>query len=182
MSRYFIKEVKNDSVSAGPSGSVITAINYEDDGKNAWITLVDVDGIVNLSLTEDDIFDKSVEPDDEDEEFWEYVNEHTVDEFGGFEIGESCSGIAFSINGKTEEDMSAKLLQYLILLTFCDSTEDLIQRGTGKYIDDVDLSDFDMYEIFDIEDEDYDDDEDYEEDEDDEDYVEDYDDDEGEED
>ena len=173
MPRYFVKEVKNDSVSAGPSGSVITAINYEDGGKNAWITLVDVDGIVNLSLTEDDIFDKCVESDDE--EFWDYVNEQTVSEFGGFEIGESCADIAYAINGKTEEDMSAKLLQYLILLTFCDSTEDLIQRGTGKYIDDVDLSDYDMVEIFDLEDEDYEDDEDYDEDEDydDEDYDED---------
>ena len=153
LKRYFIKEVKNDSVSAGPSGSVITAINYEDDGKNAWITLVDVDGIANLILTENDIFDKCVESDDED--FWDYVNEHTVSEFGGFEIGEGCTNIAYAINGKTEEDMSAKLLQYLILLTFCDDVGDLIERGTGKYIDEVDLSDYDMYEIFDLEDEEY---------------------------
>ena len=148
MKRYYIEDVKCDVLSGGPDpGIVCTSVKYTDGSSSKWLTNVEVDGLPNFYLTDDDIFDK-VMGDDDDEEFQKYRDEHFIEEFDGIELGE-YEDIVDSLM-ENEEDPAASLIKFVIAVTRSDmeSTQELIQTGKGKnaeeieiYIGDLDLDD-----------------------------------------
>lgn len=148
MKRYYIEDVKCDVLSGGPDpGIVCTSVKYKNGSTSKWLTNVEVDGLPNFYLTDDDIFDK-VMADDGDEDFQKYRDEHFIEEFDGIELGE-YEDIVDSIM-ENEEDPAASLIKFVIAVTRSDmeSTQELIQTGKGKnaeeieiYIGDLDLDD-----------------------------------------
>ena len=86
MSRYYIEDVKCDVLSGGPEpGIVCTSVKYSNDGDSKWLTNVEVDGLPNFYLTEEEIFDK-IMADDDDEAFQNYKDEHFIEEFDGISL------------------------------------------------------------------------------------------------
>ena len=132
MNGYYIEDVKCDVLSGGPdAGIVCTSVKYSNDGVSKWLTNVEVDGLPNFYLTEDDIFDK-IMADDDDEAFQAYKDENFIEEFDGIELGE-YEDIVDSLM-ENEDDPAAALIKYVIAVTRSDMeiTQELIQSGKGK--------------------------------------------------
>ena len=82
MGRYLIKDVKCEVVSGGPATGIVAAsIQYEYDGAVKWIHVVEVDGMPNTYIRDDDIFDVLV-GDDYDAEYVQYLEETSEHEIG----------------------------------------------------------------------------------------------------
>ena len=75
-----------------------------------------------------------------DDELVAYLNDHLIDEFDGIWLGEYDE-----IEESLEENLgnpSANLIKYMLELTRCpaDELNTLIEAGTGKYVDEIMLS------------------------------------------
>lgn len=152
MKRYLIQDVKCDVLSGGPEGIVCTAVKYSDGRATKWITNVEVEGIPNFYLTKEDIFDK-IMADDDDEEFQEYRDEHFIEEFNGVELGEYVD-IVNSLM-ENEKKPAAALIKYVIAITRCEmeDMQEMIAAGKGKYADEIEITIDDM--DLDLEDDDF---------------------------
>ena len=140
MSRYYIEDVKCDVLSGGPDpGIVCTSVKYSDGKAAKWLTNVEVDGLPNFYLTDDDIFDRIMANDD-DEKFDEYRDAHFIEEFDGIELGE-YEDIVDALLEK-EETPAASLIKYVIAVTRSDMerTQELIRTGKGKNADELKIT------------------------------------------
>ena len=139
MSRYYIKDVNCDVLSGGPDpGIVCTSVKYSNGSVSKWLTNVEVDGLPNFYLTEDDIFDM-IMADDDDEAFQDYKDEHFIEEFDGIKLGEYEDIVDFLM--ENEGNPAAALIKYVIAVTRSDMeiTEELILSGVGKNADTLDI-------------------------------------------
>lgn len=164
MSRYFIENAKcgvtEGGMGCGPiSGNVVATIQFKDGNATQWLSLVEVEGIPNVYLTEKDVFEDLVAEDFEDTEFIEYMQEHYIDEFEGIEFDDDYSTTFESI-AEDPENPAVPLIRYLIALIRCemDEVNELIERATGRYVDEIDIPVSDVEEEW--IDEDYNEDED----------------------
>ena len=151
MKRYLIEEAKcgitDGGVACGPvSGNVVASIKINDGTVTSWLTLVEVDGIVNLFMTDRDIYEEILQEDFSDE-FQAYLNSHAIDDVNGLEFSEDYSS-AFSSISDDPENPAVPVVRYLIALVRCDmeETEGLIQMATGKYADELDIPAIDVEE------------------------------------
>ena len=86
--KYFIEDAKcgvtEGGFACGPvPGNVVTTVKYTADGETNWLTNIEVDGIPNFYITKEDVFDKAMQDDPDDEEFWDFMNDSFVNEFDG---------------------------------------------------------------------------------------------------
>ena len=140
MSRYYIEDVKCNILSGGPDpGIVCTSVKYSDGKAAKWLTNVEVDGLPNFYLTDDDLFDR-IMADDDDEEFDEYRDAHFIEEFDGIGLGE-YEEIVDALTEK-EEAPAASLIKYVIAVTRSDMerTQELIRTGKGKNADELKIT------------------------------------------
>ena len=151
MKRYFIEEVKcgvsEGGFACGPvPGSVVVAIKYRDGQESKWLNMVEVDGIPNVSLTDNDIYDDMIR---EDEDSIEFFEKHSIGDFNGIAIDYDYSTTFESI-AEDPKNPAVPLIRYLITLTRCDmdEVEGLIQMATGKYVDEIDIPVSDEEEMF----------------------------------
>jgi len=95
--------------------------------------------ILNVILTDKDIFDRLLK-NDSDEDFNEYVNEHEIFDFEGTEFDGDYSTTISSLYENTENP-AVPLIRYLLTLTLCsqEETQGLIELATGKYIDEIEV-------------------------------------------
>ena len=147
MRRYFIEEVKCDVFSGGPDPGVVCAtVKYSNGNTTKWITNVEVDGFPNFYLTDEDIFDRI--RDINDEEFQESLDKYYINDFDGIELGEYEDIVASLI--KNEKNPAVSLIKYVIAVTRGDFeiTEELITTGKGKNADElkIEMSDLDLDE------------------------------------
>ena len=139
MKRYFIEEAKCGVINYGPSGVVITAVKFSVDDVAQWLYVVDVEGILNVVLTDNDIYDELME-DNGDEEFNDYVNAHNIGDFEGIEFdGDYFTTYASMYDDP--ENPANPLIRYLLTLNACsmEEVDDLVELAVGKYIDEVDI-------------------------------------------
>ncbi len=142
MGKYYVNEVKcgvgEGGVACGPgSGSVVTSVKITDGDKTFWLSNVEVTGIPNFYLTDEDIYEKLVNDDDED--FYEKLEGKFIKEFDGIALGE-YDDIFASIK-KNVGNPAASLIRYIILLTRCsmDEVEGIVALAKGKYVDDIEV-------------------------------------------
>ena len=145
MKRYFIENAKCGITAGGMAcgpipGHVVTSIKYNDSKESKWLNLVEVDGIPNLFLTDDDIYEDLIRDDYENDAFYENLNEHAIDEFNGITFDDDYYGTFASI-ADNPDNPAAPLIRYLIALVRCrmEDTESVIQLGTNKYADELDI-------------------------------------------
>ena len=154
MKRYFIETAKcgitEGGMACGPvSGNVVVTVQFKEGSTTQWLSLVEVDGIPNVYLSDKDIHDALVAEDFDDEEFTAYMDEHYINEFDGIAFDADYSTTFESI-ADDPENPAAPLIRYLITLVRCDmdDVEGLVQMASGKYADELDIPASDVEEEF----------------------------------
>ncbi len=154
MKRYFIEEAKRGitegGIACGPvSEHVVVTVKFKKDSTTQWISLVEVEGIPNVYLSDKDIHEELVAEDFDDEEFAEYMEEHFISEFNGIEFDVYYS-TTFEDIAADPENPAIPLIRYLISLTRCDmdDVEGLVEMASGKYADELDIPASDVEEEF----------------------------------
>ncbi len=152
MKKYLIEDVKC-AISAGGfacgpiSGNPIVSIRFKDGDETRWLSLVEVEGIPNCFLTEEDIHEKLIS-EDFDDEFTDYLDQHSVGEFNGITFGE-YTDIYYSIS-QNSENPAIPLIRYLLTLARCDTADEkkLIEMSKGKYADELEIPMSDIEEDY----------------------------------
>ena len=93
MSRVFVECVKcgvaDGGMACGPvEGAVNTSVKFTKDGVTKWLTNSEFTGIPNFYLTDEDIFDRLMEQDFDDQEFTDLLEASYIEEFEGIALGE----------------------------------------------------------------------------------------------
>ena len=143
MSRYLIKDVKCEVVGGGPvMGTVIASIQYDCDGKEKWIHVVEVEGMPNAYIRDDDIFDVLIQ-DDYDAEYVDELERTSESEIGGISLTAECYEDIFdelhNNEDVTEEDKSFIRFIIAIVRGDWDIVDELKNAAIGKYIDEMDI-------------------------------------------
>lgn len=158
MKRYLIEEAKCGITDGGMASSVVASLKINDGAVTRWLTLVEVDGIVCLYMTDRDIYEEALQ-DDYSDEFQAYLDSHAIDNVNGLEFSEDYTS-AFSSIYDDPENPAVPVVRYLIALVRCEmeETEGLIRMAAGKYADELDIPVSDVEEEYmeDAEDEDQD--------------------------
>ena len=143
MGKFFVEDVKcglgKGGMSCGPgTGKVIVSINVKEGDDSFWISNVEVNGIPNFYISEEDIFDKLCNGSDE-EDFFEFLEKRNIDSFEKISLGE-YDEIRKSIN-QNVGNPAVSLIRYIILLTRCplESVEAVVAMAKGKYVDELEI-------------------------------------------
>ena len=161
MKRYLIEEAKcgvtEGGMACGPvPGAVVASLKVNDGKRVRWLSLTEVDGIPNMTVTDEDIYDILI-TDDFSYTFVEFLNNHTVYEFDGIEIDDGYY-TTYGCIRKNPGNPAGSVMKLLIALVRCDmdETEALIMASMGKYADEIDITLCDMEEEY-LEEQEYDD-------------------------
>lgn len=145
MTRYFIEKAEcgiiEGGMACGPiSGNIVVTIQFKDDSKTQWLSLVEVDGIPNVYLSDKDVHKDLVAEDFNNIEFDKYLNDHYIFNFNGIDLDVDYYSTFESI-ATDPENPAVPLIRYLITLVRCDmdSVEKLIQMASGRYVDELDI-------------------------------------------
>ena len=161
MKRYLIEEAKcgitKGGIACGPmDGNVVVTIKYNDGTGSKWLSLVEVMGIPNSFLFDEDVHDKLVEENLDDDAFTNYMHEHEIIEFEGITLNDEYAGILESFVDDPNNP-AVPLMRYLVALVRCDmdDVEGIIGMAAGKYADELDIPISDLEEDYlaDLEDE-----------------------------
>ncbi len=126
-------------MACGPSfGDVVGTVQFKDDSKVQWLNILEVEGMPNLYLTDKDVYDGLIADDPDNEEFIDYMCEHTLNEFDGIEFYGDYENVFDSI-AEDPENPAIPLVRYLIALVRCEmaDVEKLVQMASGKYADEL---------------------------------------------
>ncbi len=139
--RMFINCVKvgvtAGGMACGPAcGKVIVSVEYKRNGAKKWFTIVEVEGVPNSYITEDDIFEKFFE-DAYSEELTELLLNSYVKKFCGIDTT-SYEAMQAAIE-KNPNGIAESFLDYVVKVTRgnAEETERLIHAGEGKYGDEI---------------------------------------------
>ena len=145
MKRYLIEDVKcgiaDGGMGCGPvSDALMLAIKYRVDNVSQWINVVDTDGIIDAFLTDEDIFEKLMDEDFEDKEFYKYLEGRHIDDIDGVKIGGTFETV-YESTYENSENPAAKLIRYLLFLfdNDEDDVDESIKMGIGKFSDELDI-------------------------------------------
>ena len=145
MKRYFIENARcgitKGGMACGPvSGHVVVTVQYKEGTEEKWLSMVEVDGIPVVYLSDKDVHDDLVAERFEDKEFDEYMANHYIEEFEGITFGEDYFDAYNSIEDNPNNP-AVPLIRYLITLVRCgmDDVERLIGMASGKYADELDI-------------------------------------------
>ncbi len=143
MSKYFIEEAKcgisASGFACGPVfGNPVVTIKFKDNNQTKWLNLVEVEGIPNCFLTDEDIHEKLLS-EDSDDKFTDYLDQHSVGDFNGITFGE-YTDIYYSIS-QNPENPAIPLIRYLLTLARCDAADEagLIEMAVDKYTDELEI-------------------------------------------
>ncbi|MEE3391507.1 MAG: hypothetical protein VZR28_10060 [Candidatus Cryptobacteroides sp.] len=141
MKRYKILDAKvgetAGGIACGPvPGAVVVAVQVDDGEKKQWLTTSTYDVYCNISMTDDDIFDKVIETNFTDEELCKKIEESSIADFDISEFDNDA--ISASVKG-IPEDQAVLLVAYILLLAYCDryNIDWWVNRAKGKYIDEL---------------------------------------------
>ena len=145
--RIFIEEVEygetEGGLACGPvSGPTVVSIRYRKDGKSIWFHNVDVEGIPNMMVTDDDIHEKLLDDKYVDDNI-DHLNSIMLDQFEGIELGE-YPDIIWGID-KNPDNPAAPFLKYVVCISrdYYKGPDHYIEIGKGRYADEIDLPFFD---------------------------------------
>lgn len=143
---YLIKGIRygitEGGMACGPvSGNVVASIEFQDDDKVSFLSMVEVFGIPEFYFSEEDIYDELLE---ESEDFIDKANSLIINEFNGIELEEYEDIMEELKKPYNEEDKALiKLLIAVVRLDY-DEADKLIEESIGKYIKDINIPDTDL--------------------------------------
>ena len=166
MKRYFIEEAKcgvtKGGMACGPDlADVVAAVKFNTGADPQWISLVEVEGGIPCAyLSDKDIYEDLQKDVMEDEEFIEYLQGYSINDFNGITLNGDYFG-TFMIIDEDPENPAVPLVRYLIALVRCgwEDLEELIGMA-GQYADEMDIPMSDEEEDFRDEYEEYDEEDD----------------------
>ena len=143
---YLIKGIRygitEGGMACGPvSGNVVASIEFQDDDKVSFLSMVEVFGVPEFYFSEEDIYDELLE---ESEDFIDKANSLIINEFNGIELKEYEDIMEELKKPYNEEDKALiKLLIAVVRLDY-DEADKLIEESIGKYIKDINIPDTDL--------------------------------------
>ena len=143
---YLIKGIRygitEGGMACGPvSGNVVASIEFQDDNKVSFLSMVEVFGVPEFYFSEEDIYDELLE---ESEDFIDKANSLIINEFNGIELKEYEDIMEELKKPYNEEDKALiKLLIAVVRLDY-DEADKLIEDSVGKYIKDINIPDTDL--------------------------------------
>ena len=143
---YLIKGIRygitEGGIACGPvSGNVVASIEFQDDDKVSFLSMVEVFGVPEFYFSEEDIYDELLE---ESEDFIDKANSLIINEFNGIELKEYEDIMEELKKPYNEEDKALiKLLIAVVRLDY-DEADKLIEESVGKYIKDINIPDTDL--------------------------------------
>lgn len=143
---YLIKGIRygitEGGMACGPvSGNVVASIEFQDDDKVSFLSMVEVFGMPEFYFSEEDIYDELLE---ESEDFIDKANSLIINEFNGIELEEYEDIMEELKKPYNEEDKALiKLLIAVVRLDY-DEADKLIEESVGKYIKDINIPDTDL--------------------------------------
>lgn len=143
---YLIKGIRygitEGGMACGPvSGNVVASIEFQDDDKVSFLSMVEVFGMPEFYFSEEDIYDELLE---ESEDFIDKANSLIINEFNGIELEEYEDIMEELKKPYNEEDKALiKLLIAVVRLDY-DEADKLIEESIGKYIKDINIPDTDL--------------------------------------
>jgi hypothetical protein len=143
---YLIKGIRygitEGGMACGPvSGNVVASIEFQDDDKVSFLSMVEVFGIPEFYFSEEDIYNELLE---ESEDFIDKANSLIINEFNGIELKEYEDIMEELKKPYNEEDKALiKLLIAVVRLDY-DEADKLIEESVGKYIKDINIPDIDL--------------------------------------
>ena len=103
--------VSEGGVACGPvEGAVNSTVKYTRDGETKWLTNSEFTGIPNFYLTDEDVFDRLMDQNLDDEEFVALMEASHIEEFEGIKLYDNYDEIEEAID--KAEDLAATLLYY----------------------------------------------------------------------
>ncbi len=143
MGKYFVDEVKCGFEDGGMAcglvdENIIASVKVTDGSKSFWLTNVEVSGIPNFYISEEDIFDRLVDV-SEDDDFVEYLDQCIINSFEGIQLGEY--GDIYKSIKQNEGNSAVSLIRYMILLTRCSMEEEdgVKALAKGKFVDELEI-------------------------------------------
>jgi len=145
---YLIKGIRygitEGGMACGPvSGNVVASIEYQNGDKVSFLSMVEVFGMPEFYLSEEDIYENLLE---ESEDFIDKANSLIINEFNGIELKEYEDIMEELKKPYNEEDKALiKLLIAVVRLDY-DEADKLIEESVGKYITEINIPDTDLDE------------------------------------
>ena len=143
MKRYLIEEAKygftKGGIACGPiDPNTVVTVKFNDGEVSKWISVVDVEGILNIFLLDKD-YHKELINEDQEEAFYDFMNDHLLTEFDGVEVGADYGEIVETLM-ENKDNPASQFIGYVINLTSCplEETDQLIMNSVGKYADELD--------------------------------------------
>lgn len=150
MNNVIILDVKcgvtEGGIACGPvDGNVVATVKFSDNGNIKYLTEVEVGGIPNFYLTEEDKFEQFLAEDFDDEDWCNYMDEHFIDEFEGIELG--CDYDEFEEINESNDEYS-RLVRYIITVIRSDYEEmdTFIETTKGTNVKDIIFPEIDIFE------------------------------------
>jgi hypothetical protein len=134
---YFIKNIKYD-ISGGLFNSiVVTSLEYEKNNESKFLSVVDIEGMFEFHLSDEDIFEILLE-DTENEK----VEKTYIDSFNGIDLSELQE-----LTDKFDDD--SMLIKYIIMVLRLevDEADDLIKKTKNKYLTKEIISKYDYEDL-----------------------------------
>ena len=154
MKRYLIENAKcgitDGGFACGPvGGNVVVTVQFKEDKKTQYLSVVEVSGIPNYYLSEEDIFDELVKEDFDDMKFQAVMDASYITDFNGIEFGCEYSDVFESISDD-KNNPAVPLLRYVIALLRCpmEDVEGMVKMASGKYADEIEIPTSDIEEEY----------------------------------
>jgi len=133
---YFIKNVKY-GITGGPfDETVIASVEFQVNEETKFLSIVDLNGLFEFYLSDNDIYDKLINEEYED------LEDNIISEYNGCSLDSSDDII-------DNNDDSFLLIKYALLVLRLDEeeTKELINKTTNKYLTKEDIENYDFEEI-----------------------------------
>ncbi len=146
MSKYLIKEVKcevaNGGMACGPvCGPVVAAVLYEHDGEEQWLHAVEVEGMLNVFIMKEGIFDILLK-DDYDGDYVEKLEAETGHEIAGVMLsGDYCDIVCELYDNEELTDSDKSFIRFVLAIMRCDweQVRKLHSAAVGRNTDEFDI-------------------------------------------
>ncbi len=133
---YFIKNVEY-GITGGPfDETVIASVEFQVNEETKFLSIVDLNGIFEFYLSDNDIYEKLINEEYED------LEDNIISEYNGISL-DSLDDII------DNNDDSLLLIKYALLVLRLDEeeTNELINKTTNKYLTKEDIQNYNFEEI-----------------------------------
>ena len=137
MNRFFIKEVKCE-LTEGFYPGVVVSVRFEAEGKELWMSNVEIQSVPNFYLSEKDMFEHMIKDDPNDDEYTKWLQDTFLYNYDGLNLEGGYEDIFDGFSGN-ENNPAVAFIRYIIAVTRCDNedTQGLIDMAINKYVDEL---------------------------------------------